>query len=173
MLNFKNNLLNFLTVLGWRVLKAQQCVFWEFNLISIRFSLIFSKDFERVSWRENPKWEITSIIFQKLIMISYIWRRAKLGLDWFPWQLHSCEDECSSLVLLVVFGCCISEFSNCIVFLVNFLVGYCLIGVIRHCNWEKLVIQLLCCCVSIQICSDVLHLHCECASCVVRSCTKG
>jgi len=25
----------------------------------------------------------------KFIKISHTWRRAKLGLDWFAWQLHS------------------------------------------------------------------------------------
>jgi len=74
---------------------------------------------------------------------------------------------------LIVFGCCICEFSNYIVFLGSFLIVYCLISVIRHYNWEKLVIQLLYCCVYIQICSDVLHLHCVCASCVVTKCTRG
>ena len=37
----------------------------------------------------------------------------------------------------------------------------------KHCNWENLVIELLYCWVCIQICSGVLHLHCECASCAV------
>ena len=58
-------------------------------------------------------------------------------------------------------------------FLGSFLIGFCLIGVIRHCNWEKLVIQLLYYCICIQICSGVLYLNCECASCVVGSCTRG
>jgi len=134
-------------------------MFWHRTSNWISFSLSLKK-----IWREflgvKTHCEKELQLFSKLIKISHTWRRVLLGFDWFAWQLHSCEDKCSSLMLVIVFGCCICEFLNCIVFLVSLLVGYCLKSVIRHCNWEKLVIQLLYCCVCIQICSSVLHLHC-------------
>jgi len=54
MLNFENNLLNFVTVLGWREFKGLQRTFW----ITLRIEKVFnhfSKYFWKCSWRENQQ----------------------------------------------------------------------------------------------------------------------
>jgi len=40
---FQNQPVKFLTVLGWRIFKARQCVFWHMTSNSIRFSLILKR----------------------------------------------------------------------------------------------------------------------------------
>jgi len=53
--------------------------------------------------------------FQKRIKISYTWIRAWRDLGRLCVAASIWEDKYSSLLLLIVIGCCVCEFSNCIV----------------------------------------------------------
>ena len=133
------------------------------------FSITFAKDFQKSFLERKSSCQKR---FMKVIIISHLLRKAQHSFDCLVRQLSSIRDKCPSYAFFTVLSCCMIVFTNCNLFLINFLVVQCLNRCFKHCTLCKRVIVRLHCIVYIQNNGREMHLHQGCASCVV-GCYKG